>query len=588
MKRELIIKISTDKIEDWAIREIQALADDNNSIIPELSVHDKGMSFDGFLWLYKKDASHDKDNFEDRISIQIKGHIDDKQEYINKHYISYPVEVADLRIYSQKEGIVYFQVFMTSSRSEREIFYTTLYSSKIKSYLQHVKDDQKYKSITFTKMEKTGDELYSILKQFSRESKKQGSIQSNTVENMIPLNNLPTLKEIHFEAVAVKNSFDLLRRLAAGDICVYGKTSDLPFNFPIEWDDRNKYYATKRLPISIRVNETEYYKSIEISQTAYQELSLVRFSDNLSFEIATNRFAFKAISSIREILKDAEFLRALIKNKQFQFADLSQDTRNIVLSPELEKSLVFFEDLNQVLTTADIRIDKRLEYFTDEDIKAIAKLVSIKRGECNKSLPEEFTHFDWRFGEKYYPLVVQIMDDESCYLRNAIYNTHNMFYLTDEEEHYYRVVSFGYLKKNVVENLYSYDAGKLKQIVEMADVNDITRDVLNMTVLRMIQAYDSCHNTDILYVAQSLCVRLQNGSSLYKINELQIKIRMERLSKEDIDILDEIINNSESKSIVCAANILKGDIQSAKNLLSELDKAERKSFEEWPIYTLMK
>ena len=582
------MNIPTDKIEDWAVREVQILADENNSIIPDLTTHDKGMSYDGFFWLFKKDAPHNKDNCEDRISAQLKGHIDDKQEYINKQRISYPVEIADLRVYSPKEGVIYFQVFETSDRSKREIFYASLYSSKIKSYLQQVKENQKDKSITFTRMQKTGDELYSILKQFSRESKKQGSIHTDTVENMIPLNNLATLKEIHFEAVAVKNEFDVLRRLSAGDICVYGRISDMPFRFPIEWNDGNKFYVTKKLPIPIRVNDVEYYESIEVSQGTDEDPSIARFSDNLSFEMATARFAFRAVSNIEDVLNDVGFLKSVIKYKQFQFADKTQETPNIIASPEMEKSFAFFEDLSQIFIDADIEIEKRLENFSDEEIKAITKLVSIKRGECNNSLPEKITHFDWRFGDKYYPLVIHIMDDGTCAFRNAIYDTHNMFYLTDDEEHYYRVVSFGYLEKEVVENLYLYDAKRLQELIEKADVNDITRDTLNIAVLRMIQAYDSCHDFGMLSVAQNLCVKLQNGSPLYKINELQIKARSESLSDEVINTLDEIIYDCDLTSVVCAAHIIKGNVKLAKDILSKLDEDERKMIEEWPIFTLMK
>ena len=181
------MNITNDKIEDWAVREIETLTDDNNAIVPDLKTHDKGMSYDGFLTLFKQNSPHDKANYEDTISVQIKGHIDDKEEYIDKQHITYQVDIADLRVYSQKEGVVYFQVFFTSDRRKREIFYTSLYCSKIKSYLQQVNDGQKSKSIAFTKLNKTGDALYSILKQFSKESKRQGSIHTETIKNMISI-----------------------------------------------------------------------------------------------------------------------------------------------------------------------------------------------------------------------------------------------------------------------------------------------------------------------------------------------------------------------------------------------------------------
>ena len=75
---------------------------------------------------------------------------------------------------------------------------------------------------------------------------------------------------------------------------------------------------------------------------------------------------------------------------------------------------------------------------------------------------------------------------------------------------------------------------------------------------------------------------------MYRINELQIKKRIESLSVEDISALDEIINGSGPMSIVCAAHILKGELELAKEQLSKMDEDEQKIFEEWPIYTLLK
>jgi hypothetical protein len=437
-------------------------------------------------------------------------------------------------------------------------------------------------------MKKVGDELYSVIKQFSRESKKQGSIHNEIVENMIPLNNLATLKEIHFEAVAVRNEYDILRGLSAGDICVYGRVSDVPIRFPIEWSDNNRFYLTKRLPIQISVDGVEYYKSIEVSKGVDEEPGTAKFSDNLSFEIATARFAFRAASTLDEICNDIDFLRAVIEHKRFQFADKIQETPDIVASQDLEKSLLFFEDLSQVFTDAEIKIEKRLESFTEDEIKAVTKLISIMRGECNEYLPEKTTHFDWKFGDKYIPLVVHIMNDGTCAFRNAIYDTHNMFYLTEDEEHYYRVLSFGYLEKNIVENLYLYDSDRLIELIEKVDINDLTRDTLNMAVLRMIQAYDSSHDIGLLSAAKTLCDELQNGYPIYRINELQIKIRNEKLSADDISILDEIINCSDHEDIVCAAHILKGETDLAKEIISNMGVEERKMFEEWPICSLLK
>ncbi len=577
-----------DNTEIIAVRTIEDLANECDELVPRLSTNDKSISYDGYFELYKS-GNHNKGNYEDIIYTQIKGRTDDKGQYINKQRIMYKVSTADLRVFSQKEGAIYFIVFITSDRRRKEIFYSTLYSSKIKSYLQHVDEKQGSKNIVFTKMKKTGEALYSILVQFSNESRKQGSIHTQIVKNMIPLNNLATLKDLRLEAhaFAVKDEFDLLRKLTAGEICIYGSVPETPYQFPIEWSDDNVFYLNRELPVPISVNGVEYYKSIGVSRGADRELGMARLSDNILFEIPTARFVFRAVSNIDEIKKDVAFLRAVIENKRFQFADQTQEMPQIELTTDLEESLVFFEELAEIFTDAELKIEKRFEQYTEEEIKAVTKLVRIKRGEFISLLPEEITHYDWKFGDKYIPLIVGIMDDGTCRFKNAIYNTEGMHYITEDDVNYYKVLAFGYLEKEVVENLYLYDACALMKQVEMVDVNEVTRGELNKAVLRMIQVYDSHHNVDMLEVAKALCYKLQDGSPLYKINKLQIKKRIKQLSDEELRELDEIINSCNDSSIICAAYILKGESARAKEMLSDMDEEVRKQIEEWPIYTLM-
>lgn len=582
------MNIPNDKIEENAVHEIESIAHAHNALSPEISSHDKSMSYDGIIWLFNSSGQHSKKTFDDKIPVQVKGHIDDKEEFLNKRKITYAVEVDDLRVYSEKEGVVYFQVFMKSDWSRKEIFYTSLYGSKLKSVLKEVKENQKSKSIVFRKMNKDADELFSILKQFSRESKQQGSIHTGIVENMIPIEKLPLIKEMHFEAVGIRDEFDLLKRLSAGDICVYGKISDIPMRFPIEWNDGNQVYLIKELDIPIKVSGVEYYKTIRVSRSEDKEPLVAKFSDNLSFEIATARFAFRAVSTLKEIEHDIAFLRAVIANKKFQFLDNTQETPLLESSRGLEESMAFFEDLIYIIENVGIKIEERFDSLSDKEINSLCKLVRIRRGEFNANLPEKITHFDWKYNDKYVPLIIHLQDTGFCEIRNAIYTTSNMFYVTENEEDYYRVISFGYLDKAVVDDLYTYDYESLMSQIEIADINDLTRETLNMAVLRMIQAYDVCGEKRMLVAAEKLCDKIQDGSSLYKVNSLQIKKRKEELTDADLAALDTIRNeNDGNDNVICAVDILKGDNASAQGILANMAEEQRKAFMDWPIYNLL-
>lgn len=108
------MNVPKSKIEENAVHEIEGIARLHNALSPEIASNDKVMSYDGFIWLYSSSEQHSKKTFDDKIPVQVKGHIDDKEEFLNKRRITYVVEVDDLRVYSEKEGVVYFQVFMKS------------------------------------------------------------------------------------------------------------------------------------------------------------------------------------------------------------------------------------------------------------------------------------------------------------------------------------------------------------------------------------------------------------------------------------------------------------------------------------------
>lgn len=44
---------------------------------------DKEMSWDGYIWIYKDiNGTQDKRNYDDKVPVQIKGHVDKNRKYI--------------------------------------------------------------------------------------------------------------------------------------------------------------------------------------------------------------------------------------------------------------------------------------------------------------------------------------------------------------------------------------------------------------------------------------------------------------------------------------------------------------------------
>ena len=110
------------KIEDRAIRALENIIDEHLTMQSQFNRMDKEMSWDGYIWIFQKCGGQNKENFDDKVPVQIKGHIDKEQKYINKTRITYSVKITDLKVYFRDRGILYFEIFMSEDGKRREIF----------------------------------------------------------------------------------------------------------------------------------------------------------------------------------------------------------------------------------------------------------------------------------------------------------------------------------------------------------------------------------------------------------------------------------------------------------------------------------
>lgn len=133
-------KPSNSKIEDRAIGALSNIIDDHQTMTHQFNSMDKEMSWDGYIWIYKNvNGNENKSNFDDKVPVQIKGHIDEEERYRNKKYITYPVALEDLEVYFNDRGVLYFEIFMSIDGRKREIFYASLFPTKLKYYLENAK-----------------------------------------------------------------------------------------------------------------------------------------------------------------------------------------------------------------------------------------------------------------------------------------------------------------------------------------------------------------------------------------------------------------------------------------------------------------
>ncbi len=253
---------SSTKIEQRAVNALESIIDEHLTMKHQFNDNDKEMSWDGYIWLFKNNnGSQSKDNLDARVPVQIKGHNDTRKKFFDKSRITYPVELDDLRAYAKEKGVLYFQIFV-DEKNRKDIYYSSLFPSKIRDYLEWAdhKTNRKSINIQFTKLDRNADKLYIVAKQFSEEATKQGSAYNPLVIDRIRCIDFDKLKSISLSVVGAEDEYSVLLRLASGDVCLYGQTEDDKYPRPLEWIDGTKFYIKSEVSQSVSLGDRVYYE----------------------------------------------------------------------------------------------------------------------------------------------------------------------------------------------------------------------------------------------------------------------------------------------------------------------------------------
>lgn len=255
------MKLPKAKIEERAINTLNNIIDGHPTMQSDFWHMDKEMCWDGYIWIYSGEIEQSKATYDDKVSVQIKGHIDKKEKYLSKDRITYPVNLADLKVYFKNTGVLYFVIFMSEDTRKRVVYYTSLFPSKIKAYLESAEKKKNTKSISipFAKLKKTPEDFYVVVKQFSIESRKQGFGVGPVVRNTITDKDVDKVDTITMLAVGACNEQEFLEKLEAGDVCMYGVTKDSLIERPLEWkEDEVKVYK-QEVDEAVGIKRTVYY-----------------------------------------------------------------------------------------------------------------------------------------------------------------------------------------------------------------------------------------------------------------------------------------------------------------------------------------
>lgn len=576
-------KIDTAKTEKKALNVLEAIIDKSPNMDHKFNSDDKELGWDGYIYLYKdKTKSLEKENFDTRIPVQIKGRSDKNKKYINKPTISYSVEINDLKLYSHEKGVMYFIIFFDSD-DNYEIFYKSLYPSMVLSYLNNCVNNKTKKNIKFSKLAKGPDILFRTVRQFALEADKQGSTQNPLVKDMIKSNEINTLTNITFNFI--NYNFKLSRLIVSGDICLYGKDNNDKYLRPIEWSENLKVTVNTNLENKVSINEEVFYNRFEYMEDSTNKWGL-KLSPNLYFDLENKKIIFDVISDIKTAYNDARFLLLLRIAGAFSIGPCKITFSIFSISDHFVDLLTNITKIYDILTAIDFGLDIKIKECTHIQLKQLSELLEFSSGEKNNLLKHEVSKYIWKYGESIVPIFIEKKDTDII-LVNAVYQETKIVTIKFEgSNRVYRIPFITTLYEFELLHLYLFDFEKLISQINKSDIDEVSADLFLNFALRIINVFDRKKDSAFLDYAQYILIKVKPyiDSSIYLLNLMQIKIRTTCLEEDDVKTINEISTNDNC--ILFGKNVLLGNKRLSEQYFDLFSESEKKDYMQLPIYHL--
>lgn len=574
-------KIENSKIEKRAIRALENPIIDNDYLDSSFNSMDKELSWDGYIYVYNEVKFSNK-SFDDKIPVQIKGKWDGEQKEINKQRIQYPINLDVLENYYNDKGVLYFRILLSNNRTE--IFYGILFPSKIKMYLDEAKKKKNKKqiSVVLCKMKQTPEEMRRICKQFTFESHKQGSGRGQIVPKTVNVKQLHGYNKLQATAFGTTSPFEFIQRVSVGDVCFYANNEKSDIWYPVEIERGTQMFIKQEINRPIRIGDKIFYTKYEVI-TGTDNERIIKLSKNLILNWNTGKFNFEKKSSLGELVNDADFLLNLKHSQELYIGNFKLPYSNPKLNNDLEDDLNFIINLNSICKETNIVIETSFDCLTKDEIQSMLRLVEVYRGKLLINEQQLYTYDLWISGKVY--LFIICKQDGKIIFANRIYENKYQGYVR-ENSNFYKVPMFSGLRGDILAYLYKYDYAELIHQVDNADINFYTFDILNYSVIGLIESYDKNGNKKLLDLAQYIVEKIlavNDKLEYVKLNRWQIKKRVIDLDDTDRQELIGILESTDNLQIKCGICALLDRKAEANNYLQMLSEEDREILKGFPI-----
>lgn len=510
---------------------------------------------------------------------------------------SFLLDISDLELYSKNGGVVLFVVCLSDNCDLRNIYYKSLPPLSIKKLIK--KSNLKNKTTSNKKLsvqihELDERKLYPMLVDFITNSRKQYSfinVDGISVEDLSDDNNL----KFYFYGQG------------KGEIFNYQEEHDLFFYY------RNPQTGIE-VPVENKLKVVETYEDtnliITVGNHMFQDVNRHRFPDGsvelhfgecfkISFDVKNEQFNFNYTrpNMLSKALKSTQVLQELGRIGYFNLdnSKIELDEQSIldITSRDLETEIEELVQISNFMENMRIQKEVDLTYFDKQSLRNLNILnlgLILKKKVALNYNESKLLHL--RIANIH---IITLYDFETDNIGTMIdIFTETPWCRRGEGKDSSYISIFEVLEPNDWLEIDNCDFDSVIASYQRLVDNQLKYEGTNNTIIKIVVAADKAEDVSrselLLNWAQCLSdwnLKYSKNCEMAIINDLQIKSRVRKLNSKEMEILSNILVNSNDNYELCfGSSVLLKSKPQADLFWNKLDNETKERYKDFPIYTL--
>lgn len=553
--------------------------------------NDKTPVWDGEIHVLKTSSEKRSEIF-GKVPVQIKATRQQKNKLK-----SFSLDISDLELYSKNGGVVLFVVWLSEDGDLRNIYYKSLPPLSIKKLIK--KSNLKNKTTSNKKLsvqihELDEQKLYPMLVDFITNSRRQYSF-------------------INVDGISVEDISDDSNL----KFYYYGQEKGEIFNYQEE-NDLFIYYKDPltgiEVPLENTIKVVETYEEtdliITIGNTIFQNVKRHRFPDGsvqlhfgegfkMSFDVKKKQFTFN-YTRPNMLSKAIKCTQALQELGKFGYCKLNGNTIELdeqsildITSRDLETEIEELIQISNFMENMGIQKEVDLTYFDKQSLRNLNILnlgLILKKKVALNYNESKLLHL--RIANIH---IITLYDFETDNIGTMIdIFTETPWCRRGEGEDSSYISIFEVLEPNDWLKIDNCDFDSVIASYQILVDNQLKYEGTNNTILKIVVAADKAEDVSrselLLNWAQFLSdwnLKYSKNYEMAIINDLQIKSRVRKLNSKEMEILSNILVNSNDNYELCfGSSVLLKSKPQADLFWNKLDNDTKECYKDFPIYTL--